>query len=150
MKIKAIKTRDLLTPSLKKKLAAVSSPKKALEAMGLVVVSMTQRAFTNPGLRPKTWAALKQATIDRKKKLGQSSKPLIAEGTLARSPRVVAVTDKNVTIGSDRPYAGYQQLGTKGLPARPFFPFDEKGRPTATARRRMLSAADRALKLGQK
>lgn len=150
MKINAIKTRDTLTPSLRRQLAAVSSPRKALEAIGLVVVSMAQRALTNPSLRPATWAALKQATLARKKRLGQSSKPLIAEGALARSPRIVAVTDKNVTVGSDRPYAGYQQLGTARVPARPFFPFDENGKPTATARRRMLGAARRALKLGQK
>jgi phage gpG-like protein len=150
MKIEVIKTRDVLTPSLREHLATCSNPHKALEAMGLVIVSMAQRAFTNASLRPSAWAALSDATLASKRRAGYGSKPLINEGTLAASPRIVSVSSKNVTVGSDRPYAGYQQLGTDTIPGRPFFPFDDNGRPSASARRRMLSAAHRALKLHQK
>lgn len=144
MKIEVIKARDLLTPSLRKHLATCANPHKALEAMGLVIVSMAQRAFTNASLRPSAWAALSDATLASKRRAGYGSKPLINEGTLAQSPRVVSVSSKNVTVGSDRLYAGYQQLGTDTIPARPFFPF-VAGRPSASARRRILSAARRSL-----
>lgn len=150
MKIEVIKTRDVLTPSLRKHLATCSNSHKALEAMGLVIVSMAQRAFTNASLRPKRWDALSDATLASKRRAGYGSKPLINEGTLAHSPRVVSVSSKNVTVGSDRPYAGYQQLGTDTIPGRPFFPFAENGRPSPAARQRMLTAARRALKLDQK
>jgi hypothetical protein len=83
MKIEVIKTCDVLTPSLRKHLATCSNPHKALEAMGLVIVSMAQRAFTNASLRPSAWAALSDATLASKRRAGYGSKPLINEGTLS-------------------------------------------------------------------
>lgn len=146
MQIKLHKTRDILTPDLKRRIKAAREPKKHLEAMGLAVVSLTQRAFTQSRFRPLPWAPLKPATLRAKARAGKSNKPLIGQGLLARSPRVIQVTNTRVTVGSDRPYASYHQLGTKRIPARPFFPFTDRGRPTAEARRRILQALRRSFK----
>ena len=154
MKIKFTKTRDVLTPDLAAKLKRAKNPKKALEAMGLTVVSMNQRAFTQTSLRPKAWPALKAATIKAKKAGGYGSKPLISSGALAQSGRVVKVTSKTVTVGSDRrvgshSLAAIHQLGTQDgrIPARPTWPFDAQGKPTAKASRNLKSSAKAALDL---
>ena len=101
MKITVTKTRDVLTPDLRAKLARVKNPTKALGAMGLAVVSLTQRAFTQASLRPSSWPPLKPATIKAKQKKGYGTKPLVSSGALAQSPRVVQVTGKKVVVGSD-------------------------------------------------
>ena len=160
MTISMLKARDAITPALKAKLKKAQNPQKALEAMGLAVVSIARRAFTAEQFRPAGWAALKPATIQAKKKAGRSEKPLQRTGTLAKSPRVMAVTRTTVTVGSDRKagahsLAAIHQLGTKDgrIPARPFFPFDKQGRPTARARKNILAAATAAtaaLKLDRK
>lgn len=150
MKIQLSKSRDILTPDLRRRLAKAQNPKKALEAMGLTVVSMAQRAFTQASLRPDAWAPLKPATLKAKARKGYGSKPLVSSGSLAQSPRILTTTSRNVTVGSDRKagshsLAAIHQLGTDKIPARPFFPFTKDGRPTDKARRNILSAAKRAL-----
>lgn len=146
MQLKLHKTRDLLTPDLRKRIKDARDPKEHLEAMGLAVVSMTQRAFTQSRFRPTPWPPLRPRTIAAKARQGKSNKPLIAQGLLARSPRIVNVTNTRVTVGSDRPYASYHQLGTTRIPARPFFPFTGRGRATAEARRQVIQALRRSFK----
>lgn len=154
MKITVTKTRDILTPDLKARARRAKNPRKALEAMGLSIVSLAQRAFTQASLRPSVWPPLKAATIKAKKRKGYGSKPLIASAALAHSPRVVAVDSRKVVVGSDRragshSLAAVHQFGSKDgkIPARPFFPFTKSGRPTERARRSAQSAARRALDL---
>lgn len=154
MKITVTKTRDILTPDLKARARRAKFPKKALEAMGLAIVSLAQRAFTQPSLRPSVWPPLKAATIKAKKRKGYGSKPLISSAALAHSPRVVAVDSRKVVVGSDRragrhSLAAIHQLGSSDgrVPARPFFPFTKTGQPTDRARRTVQAAARRALDL---
>lgn len=114
-----IKT-DTLSPSLKKMLAKMENPGPALRGAGLAVVSMAQDAFTNPSLRPTTWKANAASTIAQK----GASAPLIASGTLARSPRVTDVGRDYVRVGSDRAagshsLAAIHQLGTGPFVIRP-------------------------------
>ncbi len=54
-------------------------------------------------------------------------------GALWHSIHITALTGDQVTVGSDRVYAAIQQLGGRGIPPRPFFPFFEDGRMTPTA-----------------
>ena len=154
MKITLKRSRDVLTPDLAARMQRAKNPRKALEAMGLTVVSMALRAFTQPSLRPSPWLPLKVRTILAKKKAGFGSKPLIRSGALAHSPRVVTVTGSTVTVGSDRKAGGQSlaavhQFGTKDghIPARPVWPFDKLGRPTTAASRNLKAAAKAALKL---
>lgn len=149
MKIELIKVRDTLTPDVKRRIKALNDPTKALKAMGSVIVSITQRAFTTASLRPASWAPLSAKTIARRLKDGRGTSPLLRTGTLARSPRITSLSRKSVSVGSDRAYAAHQQFGTRrGVPARPFFPFDTTGRPTRKSRDLMLVAANRSLGLG--
>lgn len=62
MRITITKVRDVLTPDLRHRIKTAANPKKALEAMGLTVVSMAKRSFGQPSLRPASWPALKPAT----------------------------------------------------------------------------------------
>jgi phage gpG-like protein len=160
-------SRDLLTPALRKKAAALSgSGRRALlEQMGLSLASIAQRAFNDASLRPSAWAP---------RRSGDGDRPLLKRsGLLWKSPRIAALDDRRVTVGSDRPYASAHQFGTgaytirpkskralfwpgarhpvkavhhPGLPARPFFPFDTSGKITPTAAQKIRTAAMAKLK----
>lgn len=152
MKFTIKQTRNVLGPDLARRAARAKNPKKGLEAMGLAVVSMATRSFTQAALRPSTWSPLKAATIKAKKRLGYGSKPLVRSGALAHSPRVVKVTARTVSVGSDRAVGGrslaaIHQIGTKVIPARPVWPFDQAGRITSAGSRNVKAAARAALKL---
>jgi phage gpG-like protein len=152
-------TRDLITPQLRAMARKVANKRPVLEAMGLALVGVTQRAFNDESLRPSAWAPKKTA----------DGRPLLKRsGLLWRSARIVALDGASVTVGTDRPYAAAHQFGTRpftirpkakralywpgarhpvgavhhpGLPARPFFPFDAQGNITPAAAQRIRSAA---------
>ena len=157
MKITVKKTRDLLGPSLSAKLRTCGNPVKAHKAMGLAVVSLAQRAFSQASLRPATWPALKAATIKAKQRKGYGTKPLISSGALAHSPRVVSADRSSVIVGSDRDVGGHSlaaihQLGSTDahIPARPTWPFDKSGKPTDRGKKSIIAAARGALALEKK
>jgi phage gpG-like protein len=129
-----IKT-NTISKALQAKLKEVKDMRPALQAAATVVTEMTKRAFNEPALRPTEWAELKPATLAEKKRKGKSLAILKRDGLLVKSPRVADLTDKSVTVTSDRPYAAVQQLGNKKgtIPARPFFPFSADGKPTPKA-----------------
>ena len=102
MKVTYTIVSDTVTPDLKARLARVQNPEPALRRMGEVLVNWARQAFRNASKRPAPWAPLSPKTLAQKKKKGYGSKPLIASGALARSPRVVAVSRSEVTVGSDR------------------------------------------------
>lgn len=140
---------DTVTPDIRARLARVQNPEPALRRMGQVLVNFARQAFRDPSKRPAPWPGLSPRTLAQKKKKGYGSKPLIASGTLARSPRVISVTRNEVVVGSDRavgPYslAAIHQLGAprRHIPARPFFPF-QNGQ-TMPAAREQVTAVLRA------
>ncbi len=120
----SLSVRDTLTPGLKKAAASIADKRPILEAMGLQMVSITQRSFNDAALRAAPWAPLKAATLAAKIKAGKSTAILKRDVVLARSWRVAALTNSSVTVGTDRPYAPHLQFGTRrGIPARPMLPF---------------------------
>lgn len=130
MKVTYTLVSDTVTPDIRKRLERVQNPEPALRRMGQVLVNWARQAFRDASKRPAAWPELAKRTLALKAKKGYGSKPLIASGALARSPRVVEVTRNSVTVGSDRAVGGISlaalhQLGAPGrhLPARPFFPF---------------------------
>jgi phage gpG-like protein len=139
-------TRNDLTPAILKALKAASDPRPALEAAGMAIVSRTIRAFDEPGIRPLPWAALQPSSIDAKVKAGKSDAILKRDGVLCRSIRITELKSSSVTVGTDRFYSKFHQLGTKFMPARPFFPFTPAGDLTPKARPAVLEAL--RLKLG--
>lgn len=134
--------KDEISPDLNKKIhRADQGTKLALTAAGQQVISITKRAFTDPSLRAQSWAPRK----DKK------THALLQKSTMLRkSMRITGLTKKTVTVGSDRVYAGVQQLGSKkksgGIPARPFFPIDQRNQLTPLASKRVMATIQRALK----
>ena len=135
------KIKDTITPDLQRKLKAMQDRTPYLKAMGTAVVSLAQRAFTDEGLRPSTWEKRKVEPKD-------GHAPLIESGALRKSIRISSVTNKEVTISSDRPYAAAHQFGypEHNLPARPFLPFDQSGHLTAKGAEQVEMALRAALK----
>ena len=93
---------DTVTPDIRARLARVQNPEPALRRMGQVLVNFARQAFRDTSKRPAAWPNLAPRTLAQKKKKGYGSKPLIASGALARSPRVISVTRNEVVVGSDR------------------------------------------------
>lgn len=96
---------------------------RALWYIGQAVSSRAQQAFRTSAFRPAPWAPRK----DKKAK----HPLLIRSGNLRQSITWRWNGDDAVVVGSPAKYARYHQFGTKRMPARPFFPFDEQGRLTA-------------------
>lgn len=119
-----LSVNDRLPPALARAASKIKDKRPILEAMGLQLVSITTRSFNDPTQRAAPWAPLSASTLAQKLKAGKSSAILKRDVILARSFRVTALTNAAVTVGSDRPYAPFQQFGTKrGIPARPMLPF---------------------------
>lgn len=144
MQVKLTIKSDAVTPDLKRRLRKVEDPTVALRKAGVAVVGLAVRAFTDDSVRPTAWAPLAAATLVKKAKMGRGSNPLIASGTLSKSPRVIAANKKFARVGSDRLAGSYSlaaihQLGAPGanIPARPFFPFDARGKATDLAKKRV-------------
>ena len=133
---------DAITPHLRRALKKIENPAPALRAAGMVLVELAKRAFDEPALRAASWPALKPATIKAKARAGKSNAMLKSSGTLWRSLRVIGVDKTRVTVGSDRPYAAFHQLGTRHIPARPFFPVTAQGNLTPLAKERVNSAIE--------
>ncbi len=121
-----------LTPALARIGAGVKNKKPILEAIGLQLVSITKRAFTDSSLRPTPWAP----------KVDGTPATLRRSGALWHSVRVSEVTNALVKIASDRIYSAIHQLGGKAgrghkvtIPPRPYMPIlDKKLTPLAKAK----------------
>lgn len=160
MQARLVRTRDTITPSLLKRLRAAENPRRALQAAGQYIAGRSTRAFNEPKLRSAPWKPLAASTVKAKvasaiktaRTKAQKIKAqraggaiLKANGVLWHSIRITSLTRNSVSIGTDRLYAKFHQLGTKHIPARPFLPFTAQGRLVPDARRRVESAMRRAL-----
>lgn len=134
-----IKISDGITPSLRARALAVRDRAPLLEAMGQAVKTLTDQAFTSPEKRAQAWM---------KRKDDKPHALLQKKTTLRKSIRVISVTNDQVVIGSDRPYAAVHQLGSEkqNIPARPFMPFYKTGALTFMGRQRVERALTAALK----
>lgn len=160
MSLSAKITRDDVSPSFGKLDAALHSLGPILEAIGLEVVSITQRAFTDSSLRVTPWAPKRDG----------SAATLIQSGVLRQSIRITQIGGSTVTVGSDRIYAAIQQLGGTivpksgktlvfksggvtyfakkvTIPPRPFFPIDKAGNLSSLAQRKIAGVLQIALKV---
>jgi len=116
--------------------ALARAQQNALKVVGNVVKNHTTEAFRDASLRPSPWAPRK----DRK-----ATHPLlIKSGTLQKKIHWRLNGSGAVVIGSPMKYAPYHQLGTKKMPARPFFPVDKAGRLTPRIMRKIQADVQRA------
>jgi phage gpG-like protein len=111
--------------------------------MGLAVVQLAKRSFTNPSIRPSAWAPRK----DKKPHKLLMETP---GSGLYVSMRLLSVTDTAAHVGTDKDYAVYHQLGTGKMPARPFFPFDSNGKATPRAAEAVRRALEDRLRARMK
>ena len=148
------------------KVASEAARKSMVDAAAQVLRQMSEQNFRSEKNRPAPWPALAQSTVrglSKKRKKGAAkrtggARPLIDTGTLMRSLRIENVTGEGADLVSDRDYAGYHQFGSvkraNHPPARPFVPVTgEYGgdlTPTPSAEKRMLRAAEDALKAAAK
>ena len=100
---------------------------RALWYIGQAVASRATQAFRTAAFRPSPWAP--------RKKKGDGHPLLIRSGNLRQSITWRFNGSDSVVVGSPARYAIYHQMGTKRMPARPFFPIDERGQLTPTAQR---------------
>ncbi|MFZ4764431.1 MAG: phage virion morphogenesis protein [Roseimicrobium sp.] len=106
-------------------------------------MTLAQRAFDEPGLRPARWS---------RRKSGGSHPLLVKSGTLRQSIHVQLVSGDTARVGTPVIYAAHQQLGSaktsgrgSGLPPRPFFPVDDQGGLTRLAQERIGRAIERLI-----
>lgn len=158
MSLKITMTMDAVTPDLRKKIGAAARPQAVWRAVGTELVTITKSSFKEPGMRISNWSA---------KRDGQGSN-LIKKGMLKSSIRIVATTEKSVTVGSDRKYAGIHQLGgvirpkaggalvfwsggrlwrvkKVTIPARPFLPFTADGELSPKHAKKIELILDKAM-----
>ena len=133
--------------------ALVRAKLGALTEIGQEVQSRATRAFRTPAMRPAPWAPRKPTYIvtvnrkTRKKTRKLDDHPLLIKtGALRQSIVWELVSGDAVRIGTDRKYAGYHQLGTKHMPARPFLPVDDKGKLTPQMEQKVNRIIARHLK----
>lgn len=96
----SLKITDHITRPLASAIAAAKSS-AFTEAMGAEVVSIGQRAFNDAALRPSRWPERSDG----------SPATLKISGALWHSLRIVSLSTRSVTVGSDRPYAAIHQTG---------------------------------------
>ena len=119
-----------------------AAKRRALADIGTAVASRAQLAFRTASLRPAPWAPRKDA--GRPKGRGHHEHPLlIRSGNLRQSITWRLNGSDSVVVGAPVKYAGYHQLGTKKMPARPFFPFDKAGRIMPAMERKIKGILDR-------
>lgn len=162
---------DTITPDLKKKLGKVKDPTPIWRAVGTQVLSIATRSFREPNLRIAAWPNKKALVAFEDGSFGWTDggpSNLIRKGTLKASLRLVTVTQKGVTLGSDRVYAAIHQLGGEikpkkapaltfsvggvgpislgkvTMPPRPYLPFDKSGALAPMHQGRVLAMFARA------
>lgn len=109
---------------------------RALKDIGQHVASDATEAFRTASLRPSPWAPRKDT---------KATHPLlIKSGDLEQSIRWRLSGPDTVVVYSPMEYAPYHQLGTKKMPARPFFPVDAHGRLTPRIERKIRADIEAA------
>jgi phage gpG-like protein len=104
--------RDEISPELTR-LASDSLRQRILGGIGTLMVSLSQRSFDEPSLRPAPW--------DKRK--DKKPHPLLKRPSPQLWPSIHSqVIGDGVKFGTQVPYAGFLQMGTSRMVARPFFP----------------------------
>jgi phage gpG-like protein len=137
-------TKDEVSPRLAKLERALNQLRPILEAVGLEIVSISQRAFFDSSLRASPWAPRKR----------EYPWPILVHHRpgLQSSIRITSISGTTVAVGTDRVYAAVHQFGSSktkgrgsGIPARPFFPIDSSGNLTSLAQQNISAVLANAL-----
>ena len=116
--------------------AAMARAKRvALEEIGSLVKGHARDAIKGKAERPSQWAP-------RKKNYKHA--PLLKSTFMWGGIKHRITGPDTVVIGTPYEYAKYHQLGTKKMPARPFFPVDKAGRLTPRIERKIRADIEAA------
>ena len=89
---------------------------------------LIQKTFqTSASPTGEKWDDLDPETIKRRRK--KSNIPLVDTGKL-RLSMATSYGARTITFGTNTKYAGFQQFGTRRIPARPFMPITAQGELT--------------------
>ena len=92
---------------------------------------LIQKTFqTSASPTGEKWDDLDPETIKRRRK--KSNIPLVDTGKL-RLSMATSYGARTITFGTNTKYAGFQQFGTRYIPARPFLPITRSGELTDNA-----------------
>jgi phage gpG-like protein len=106
--------------------ALARAQRVALLKIGNIVKTHAREAIKKPALRPSPWAPRKK---------DYPHPPLLKTTNMWNSITSKVTAPDTVVVGTPHKYAIYHQFGTKNMPARPFFPIDERGQLTPTVQR---------------
>jgi phage gpG-like protein len=95
--------------------------KVGAQAISRLLLNTFQKSASPTGVR---WKPLAPQTIAKRK--DNSSTPLIDKGPLSES-MATSYGARTINFGTNIKYAGYQQFGTRYIPARPFLPITRAG-----------------------
>lgn len=159
-------TRNTISPSLQRRARALRDRKPLLRTMGEYTVQHTKRAFNEPALRPSSWPALHSGkpsrlrknnvlarsprviAVDNGKALVGSDRKYAAIHQLGGQTRPHVIRARNGKAlawpGMRHPVKQVNHPGSK-IPARPFFPFNKSGRPTAAFKAKLNKVVKRRL-----
>ena len=101
--------------------------KVGAQAISRLLLNTLQQSASPTGIR---WKPLAPQTIAKRK--DNSSTPLIDKGPLSES-MATSYGARTITFGTNIKYAGFQQFGTRYIPARPFLPITRSGQLTDDA-----------------
>ena len=101
--------------------------KVGAQAISRLLLNTFQQSASPTGVR---WKPLAPQTIAKRK--DNSSTPLIDKGPLSES-MATSYGARTITFGTNIKYAGFQQFGTRYIPARPFLPITRDGQLTDDA-----------------
>ena len=114
--------------------AMARARRAALLQIGKTIKIHTREAFNEPSKRPSPWTP---------RKSGGKHPLLIRSGDLRQSIRSRLSGSDTVVVGAPMKYAAYHQMGTKKMPARPFFPFSQSGQLTPAMDRKIKGILER-------
>ena len=96
--------------------------KVGAEAIVRLIANTFQTSKSPTG---EKWDDLDPKTVKKRKK--NSDKPLLDSTRLSRSLLNASYGARSIKFGTNVEYAGYQQFGTRYIPARPFLPITRSG-----------------------
>ena len=114
---------------LQRKLSAMAARTQDMGPQLKVGAAAINRLIVNTFSRQKTpeskdWDKLDPKTVERRRK--NSATALVDTGRL-RSSIATASGARTISFGTNVGYAGFQQFGTRRIPARPFLPITKSG-----------------------
>lgn len=171
MQITITRISDTISPDLQARLALAGNKASIHQDIGMELVNITRRAFTHANLRAAPWPAKvngQPATLKSSGggggTLAKSPRVVSANGqsvTIGSDRHYAAIHQLGGKTAAHviRPKAGKKALNIPGIgfrkkvnhpgskiPARPYFPFYQDGRPTPAAHTAILQVLEKRLR----